>query len=284
MASPSVIIPWNANKCFLLAFHGLNSQRKETEIEKIESNILYWLKERGEVTRRELFRLLQRQYPRLKETSFDWILYKLVGKSMIARTGRGCYGMQGKVVYRPSVSPRLRNIFVKVKKRYNPEDLLVWETIWLNDFMIHQPFHSMIVLETEPDLMKTVFDLLKDTVSNQVFLRRGFAAQSTNLGALIDDYILEAKQPIIVQKSISRSPWAEVRKVTIPTLEKILVDLFCDPILFTTYQGSELETIYLTAFKRYAIDSKKLLSYANRRGKKEPLAAFLSALQLWDVS
>lgn len=256
----------------------------ETQTEKIESNILYWLKQSGEVTRGELFQLLQQQNSSLKETSFDWILYKLVEKGMISRIGRGRYAVQGKLAYMPSVSSRLRNIFMMLKKRYDPEELLVWETNWLNDFMIHQPFHSIIVLETEPDMMNAVFDFLKDTKSNQVFLRGGFASQSANLGGLLNDYILEAKQPIIVQKSISRSPEGEVAKVTVPTLEKILVDLFCDPILFTTYQGSELETIYQTAFKRYAIDKKKLLSYANRRGKKGPITKFLFSLQLREVS
>ena len=78
---------------------------------------------------------------------------------------------------------------------------------------------------------------------------------------------------------ISRAPVQSVsykkNSTQIPTLEKILVDLFTDTDMFYFLQGIEKVYIFEAAIKKYTIDFSKMLSYAERRGKREELRKFL---------
>ena len=57
-----------------------------------------------------------------------------------------------------------------------------------------------------------------------------------------------------------------------------IIDIFCNDIIFSAYQGNEMKTIYKNAFSKYAINESKLLRYANRRGKKEELKNYLKLI------
>ncbi len=247
------------------------------QTKKLETNILELLEKHSELSRFSLFELLCENVPDLKVTTFDWILYNLKQKQIIVNSGRGIYALKSASTFTPAISKQLKVIYSKVQKRYQPTDLLIWETNLLNEFMIHQPFRSMIILETDSDTMDSVFFFLKDNVKNEVYLRSGFALKSTSLGEFMDSYILESKHPIIVQKSISRAPNLMGKKVSVPTLEKILVDVFCDQILFTAYHGAELDHIFRNSFKRYQIDQTQLLSYASRRGKRDQVLSYINS-------
>jgi NAD kinase len=56
----------------------------------------------------------------------------------------------------------------------------------------------------------------------------------------------------------------------------MLVDIFCDPIIFSTQQGSEMDQIFKEAFEKYAISESKMLRYASRRRRKQELDTYLN--------
>jgi hypothetical protein len=58
------------------------------------------------------------------------------------------------------------------------------------------------------------------------------------------------------------------------------VDVFCDEIIFTTQQGSELENIFVESFNKYAINKTKIYRYANRRAKKQQIEASIKQLKI----
>ena len=64
-------------------------------------------------------------------------------------------------------------------------------------------------------------------------------------------------------------------KVAVPTLEKILVDLYCDEKLFFAFQGSQLDKIFEGAFEKYSINLSRLINYAKRRNREEGVKQFL---------
>ncbi|MCF7825700.1 MAG: hypothetical protein K9N29_03535 [Candidatus Marinimicrobia bacterium] len=249
----------------------------ETQTKKIETKILALLNNHGELPRNELYQLLHSTYPDLKVTTFDWLLYKLKETLLIRNAGRGVYALSAGATYTPPLSDTMKHIFQMIQKRYDVNELLMWETKWLNEFMVHQPFRSMMILEADSDILDSVFYFLKDKVKNEVFLRSGFALKSASLGEFMEAYILESKNPIVVQKFIKRSPVQDRDKIKIPTLEKMLVDIFCDPILFSSYQGAEMDKIYVSAFKRFQLDRTQMLSYAARRGKQEHILEFVKS-------
>ena len=66
---------------------------------------------------------------------------------------------------------------------------------------------------------------------------------------------------------ISEAPLHENGKITIPTIEKLLVDMTIDVKIYATQQ-SEIEFIYENAFEKYEINKNKMKRYAYRRNRE----------------
>lgn len=247
----------------------------ETQTKLIENNIRILLQKHSILNREDLIKHLRESIPAVKISSIDWLLYKLREKQVIVNAGRGKYSLQHVSKFLPGLSPKLKWIYSKIQKRYRTDEVLLWETRWLHEFMTQQPFDSMIVVEIEQDLLESVYYFIKENVKNEVYLLNGFANKSASLEGLMEQYVLETRDPIVVKRLISRSPKQRIGKVKSPTLEKILVDVFSDPVLFTTYHGWELENIFTKAFKRYTLDRKRMMSYAKRRTIDHQLSEFL---------
>jgi len=62
------------------------------------------------------------------------------------------------------------------------------------------------------------------------------------------------------------------------TIEKLLVDIFCDEIVFVAQQGGEMQIIFRNAFEKYSINENKMLRYADRRSKKEAFNIYLNKI------
>jgi hypothetical protein len=72
------------------------------------------------------------------------------------------------------------------------------------------------------------------------------------------------------------APVQLLQGVVTTTIEKLLVDVFCDDVLFAAQQGGEMATIYRVAFEKHTINENKMLRYANRRRKKEDFSNYLN--------
>lgn len=101
---------------------------------------------------------------------------------------------------------------------------------------------------------------------------------------IIQNYLPDNRTPVIILPLVSEAPLQIVNSVQTVTLEKILVDLFCDTTTFFAYQGSERSTIFKEAFDRYTVHQNKLLRYARRRGKKDALLSYLKKNKLAAVN
>ena len=96
----------------------------------------------------------------------------------------------------------------------------------------------------------------------------------------IDFYIAESNQAIIIKKLLTRAPLTKRTEKDInfyiPTIEKILVDLFAEERLFYYLQGSELMHIYENALTNFTINFTKLFSYAKRREREQDIKKFMT--------
>ena len=133
--------------------------------------------------------------------------------------------------------------------------------------MLHQPGRFYTILEVERDAAESVFYALND-LGKEVFLN---PSQD-----IINKYVSHSKSPIIIIPLITEAPIHKIDKVTTCSLEKMLVDIYCDPELFSTFQGAELKRIYQTAFDRYDINKAKMLRYADRRTKKNEVELLIN--------
>ena len=96
---------------------------------------------------------------------------------------------------------------------------------------------------------------------------------------VIEIYILQLKNPIIIKSLISKVPTQIVKNIPVPTIEKILVDLYCNRNLFSLIKGNELHTIFQNIFSKYTVNQSKLLLYRSRSGKKNGFIDYLKQIQ-----
>jgi hypothetical protein len=99
---------------------------------------------------------------------------------------------------------------------------------------------------------------------------------------ILEKYIVNEKEIFIIKPLVSEAPTQKINGVETTSLEKILVDIFCDDVIFSAQQGAEMRTIFKNAFDKYTINQSKMLRYADRRRKKEELKQFVTTISnLW---
>lgn len=135
--------------------------------------------------------------------------------------------------------------------------------------MIHQPGRFYILVEVEKDAAQSVFFYLKEH-KTPVFI------EPTE--DFIEKYFPDQQETIIVKSLVSEAPLQTINNINIPTIEKILVDIFCDDIIFAAQQGSEMKTIFLEALSKYTVNESRIMRYADRRRKKESFREYLNSI------
>ncbi len=238
----------------------------------IENKLIEEFKDREYFSREELFDFFRYFEPELKEGTFGWRIYDLKNRNIIKTLKRGLYVISYKPRYKPEISPSLLKIAKQLTERFDEIKHCIWETSWLNEFTQHQTSRSMLIIEIEKGFEESLFYELKDRVRREVFLDPDEKA--------IDFYIAESKQPVIIKKLLTRAPLSKRTekkiKFYIPTIEKIMVDLFAEERLFYYVQGSELMHIYENAITSYTINFTKLFSYAKRREREQDIKQFMT--------
>ena len=210
----------------------------------------------------------QRMEGTVKRSTLDWRIYALKDKGVLHSRGRGMYSLQAGQSYQPDVRP-FKKLFDQLKQEFPFLKICLWDTRWLNEFMCHQPGRFYILVEVEKEAMLSVFYYLQEK-KKKVFL--------DPTESILERYAQE-HEVIIVTSLITEAPTQEIDTVTTATLEKILVDIYCDPVIFAAQQGQEMEVIFDTAFDKYMVEQAKSLRYAARRNKRKELQAYLSKLR-----
>jgi hypothetical protein len=139
--------------------------------------------------------------------------------------------------------------------------------------MQHQPNRFFLLVETDKEITNSAFYFLRD-IKKTVFI------EPTK--DILEKYIVNEKEVLIIKPLISEAPTQYINEVETATIEKILVDIFCDDVIFSAQQGAEKRTIFNEAFTKYTINQSKMVRYADRRRKKEELNKFVQTISnLW---
>jgi len=209
----------------------------------------------------------------IKQTTVNWRIYTLVQSGVLQRIGKGKFTLGEGKTYVPEISPATKNIFKKLKTEFPYANLCMWDTSILNEFMLHQTNRYFILVETDKATTLSVFYFLRE-IKKSVFVE-----PTTDI---IEKYIVNEKEIFIVKPLVSEAPTQYVNGIETTTIEKILVDIFSDVVIFSAQQGAEMRTIFENAFDKYTINQSKMLRYANRRRKKEELNKFMKTISnLW---
>ncbi len=191
---------------------------------------------------------------------------------VLTRIGRGKFILGETKVYSPDITAKLKLVYNKLKKEFPYIDICIWNTSILNEFMIHQPSVFNFIIEVEKDVTQSVFYFLKE-LKYPVFIEP--------TSDILEKYLPIDKEAFIIKPLVSESPTQLVNGITTISIEKLLVDIFCDDIIFSAQQGSEMRTIFNEAFSKYSVNQSKMLRYANRRRKKEVFEEYLCSFQIY---
>jgi len=213
--------------------------------------------------------------PELKKSTINWRVHHLVEKGVLERIGRGMFKFGQKNIFEPQIGSQERLIAELIQSKFPYTDFCIWNTSIINQFMVHQPFQFLDMIEVEKEAVSTVFNFLKEE-GYSAFLKPG--------KEIMDNYLQDAESPVIIKPLITEAPVQKIENIPTITIEKLLVDLFADDVIFSAYQGKELSTIYEEVFNTYTVNIKKVLRYADRRKQRPKLADFLERLDLLPIN
>lgn len=190
-------------------------------------------------------------------------------KGILSRTGWGKFIISERKPFIPEVSKKLKSLHKNLKKEFLYLKPCIWSTSVFNEFMLHQPGRFFILIEVEKESTPSVFFYLKE-LKYSVFL--------DPTKDLIEKYIPDEKETIIVKPLVTEAPVQYLEEICTATLEKMLVDIFCDDLIFSAQQGSEMRTIFSEAMNKYTVNENRMLRYAARRNKKESFNNYLNSI------
>lgn len=207
------------------------------------------------LTSQDLFVIIRSVFPHYTEAACRWIIYALIKEGHLTRIGKGIYrkGQTNDFVcsFRSSEAQAVERF---CQKESFPGNVIVWETIMLNEWLNHQIGRNIVFVETEKGMSEFVFDRLKGRIRTHILWEPNKQE--------LDKY--GGDNPIVIQDAFSRSP-RQLNSIHI-RLEKLLVDVCCDNILKEVISPSEIDAIYEGVLKNYSVNMSTLLTYAKRRG------------------
>lgn len=234
--------------------------------EALEKHIVRYFKESDKLSKQNLVGSIKKDFPSWSDNTINIYLSKLKKDKIINTSSRGVYEIEGNIPFQPNISNDLKKIFNKVKRAFPNINFCIWDTVWLHDFMRHQPFKHYIVLEVEKDASESVFTFLTETTKSVFF---------NPDKEIFDRYIHNQDEVLIVKKMVSESPLLEKDKISIPALEKLLVDMLIDTSLFSAQQN-EKEFIIQTVLVKYTLNDLKMQRYAVRRNRAREIEELIN--------
>ena len=238
---------------------------KKLNIEKLKEHF----KNRTGFDIKDLLAFYQQHEKEVKQTTVNWRVYALVQMGILQRIGRGKFSLGESRKYLPEVTPKIKRIYNKVKKEFPYLDICIWNSSTLSTFMLHQPGKFYYLVEVEKEATNTVFYFLRENK---------FAVFIDPTQDILEKYSPLEKDILIVKALVSEAPVLSINGILTASIEKILVDIFCDQVIFSAQQGAEMRTVFNEALHKYTVSHSKMLRYADRRNKKDPFDKFLKSI------
>ena len=151
-----------------------------------------------------------------------------------------------------------------ISEKYPYIAFTVFETVLMNEFLNHLVAQNTIFIQAEKDIASFVFRSLQDAGYRNVMLKP----------AKKDFDLYWTKNVIVVTSLVSEAPM-QVSDPHSMTIEKLLVDIYCDKLIRSTYSREEYSSIVEQAFEKYRIDRIRMLRYARRRNREKEIIRFL---------
>ncbi len=231
------------------------------------SSIINVLQEGQSYRRSDLISLLKQEHGGLKENTYSWAIGNMLKDGILQRTGWGYYVLakkEQKPPYVPPYSVEAQTIRFLVSNQFPQLGFTIFETTLLNEFLNHLIAKNTVYVQVERNFCDAVFKYLKWNTDRLVLYRPSAKQYS----------LYFRPNMIVVQDWISEAPLNPKAPHDI-TMEKMLVDIYCERDSTILYSTSEYPDIVWDVYDRYPVDTVRLLRYARRRHREVEIAAFI---------
>lgn len=194
-------------------------------------------------------------------------MYQLVQQGVLERVGKGKFRIGRSKMYSPEISTKIFKLNKSIKKRFPYISFCIWKQAWINEFSQHIASTGIVIIDVERDIAESVYNHLREVIS-PVFYKPG--------KELLHDYIIGLDYSLLIRPLVSEAPLQEIRGVKTVTIEKLLVDAYCDPE-FEFLHGMEIEHVFDSAFSRYSVNIAKLQRYADRKKRKAEILDLITS-------
>ena len=189
-------------------------------------------------------------------------------QNLLAPVFNNIYTFDVKYNFSPPVENNITKINNLLLKNFPYAQICFSETRWLNEFSVHQVFKSDIICMVEEFVTESIFYFLTEKGYRVIY----------HPNEKDVTYYLGSGGSVIITNLVSRSPVSKYKKVTIPTLEKLLVDAFTDTNIYFAFQDYELIRIFENAESKCNINFSLMLNYSRRRGNYNKLKSYLKTI------
>lgn len=220
----------------------------------IENRIISYVQSRINCSAQDILAQLNKD-GEVPKTTLYWYLNKLTRENKISRVSRGNYSITEKQPFIPEVSEKMKEVNGILKKALPFATFCLYQGSALSPYLHNIATNNVLYVETERDTCESAFNVLKE---------QGYMVYVRPDKDMIYHYIDLAMDAIFVKVLPSESPVVVSEGITVPTLEKLLVDIRVDEDFFYL-QGSEAFYVLRNAADRNVINVSKLMRYARRR-------------------
>ena len=189
----------------------------------------------------------------------EWYLGQLTKEGRLSRIGKGKYSSTPKANFLPKEEETDSALYRQLKADYPEATFCIYKGTVLSSLQHHLSYNALTYVETQRELTEALFHRFQ-VEDKTVFLHPD--------KKVFYNYIDISKPGLIIKPLITGSPLQETHGVTVPTLEKLLVDIRSDAD-FDYMSGSESVRMLGNAASLYTINTTKLLRYAGRRHCRE---------------
>ena len=218
-------------------------------------------------SRNEMITLLQTSLPALNNGSYQWALGSLLKSGQVNRIGYNEYALPGEKslpTYSPAYSDLAEEVMKKAEARFPGIQFTVFETVLMNEFLNHLIAQNTVFLQAEKEIGVFIFRYFQEEANYHLLYKP----------TKKDFYLYWQRDCIVITDLISEAPLSLTQPHRI-TIEKILVDIWCDKLISGTYSAGEYPDVLAQAFAKYQIDRPRLLRYARRRNKENEILRIL---------
>ncbi len=219
----------------------------------------------------EILKLYEKINNKQLKNPYD-VIYNLKKEGVITSISKDKYILKQQKEYIINTNSETKKIYDEFKKEYPDINIVVWETDFLSDFMLHQIYNNIIIVEVPKYAMEIAYTKILDNFGKK------YTVLTSNVYS--KDYMnYQINKVLIIKPLINNAPLVVTHKYYVPKVEKLLIDLYKDKIYYA-YQGHELNIIFENAFSKHDVNLTTLFTYAKRRGIKKEVKEYLRKINI----